>query len=150
MHIEWLYVGVYIMYACIFYIAFYAAAVEFNFRPGSEHPFRLLMLDFFGIHCPWSWERAVKFRVVEAHRLLQYQTHKKGWKAEDCHDPVKHQQIAKDCFQSRPRFWATQFLVLLSCPLRFVLMLCYPLLAIGAGLWEFISDSWHEWRNKSA
>lgn len=138
MQIYFGYAGVYLVFACLFYYAFYAAAVDFNFRPGSEHPMRLLITDFFGIHCPWSWRRAVRFRVEEAHRLLQYQAHEKGWKAEDCHEPEKHEQIARDCFMSRSRFWSVEFLNLLSCPLRFALMCLYPVVMIVAWLWSLL------------
>lgn len=90
----------------------------------TEHRemFRRLLKDFFQIHCPWSKQTSIKYRAIEAHGILQYSEHEKGWRAEDCHDPAKHEQIAHDCFQCRSKFWAHQLFIMLTSPIRIMLI----------------------------
>lgn len=99
---------------------------------------KLLFLDFLRIHCPWSKKTSVKYRVQEAHRLLCRPgiTHEKGWTAEDCHDPTKYEQIAKDCFQSRFRFWKENVLMMLTAPFRFAALIVLALVITGAEIVE--------------
>ena len=139
------YVGAYLLLASICFIFFYYIAVKSNGRLlylsciDDSIPFeqlnvpillRLLFLDFFKIHCPWSWKTAVHYRVKEAHRLLQRSRHEKGWRAEDCHHDKNHEQIARDCFQSRIIFWSKQMLRFIASPPRLLLTIFLLFIAL--------------------
>lgn len=93
--------------------------------------FKLLRHDLMQIHCPWSWKRAVYYRVTYAHTLLQHMKHEKGWRPEDCHNPHNYEQIAKDCFVSRKKFWSLQILYLVAAPILFFPILYLSLKSIG-------------------
>lgn len=79
--------------------------------------FRAIKHDLFGLHCPWSWETAISYRVKYAHQLLHSMRHEKGWRPEDCHNPDNHLQIAIDCFRSRKYFWIRQSLQFIFSPI---------------------------------
>src|SRR3990167_3611493 len=114
----------YLVISVLSYWAMYFNAVVFSFRfeylkiddsnvwrflvTSNRETWRLWSLDFLKIHCPWSKETSVKYRVQEVHRLLTNcgMKHEKGWTAEDCYNPEKHRRIARDCFCSRTTFWA--------------------------------------------
>ena len=147
MGIAWWVFWVYFILTPVCYYMFFAMGVKDNWRLKSDdydlnasawdnfiayhgQIIGLLALDFLKIHCPWSKTTSVKYRVVEAHRVLEYDSHEKGWTAGDCHDPAKHGQIAKDCFQSRTRFWAANVFHLLTAPIRMVLLLTLLFIAM--------------------
>lgn len=98
---------------------------------------KLLARDFLKIHCPWSEETSIRYRVREARRMLRVMKHEGGWKAEDCNDPANHRQIAKDCFQPRLRFWAEELSTVLVMPVRlaFAIVLFVGALVIVSLLW---------------
>ncbi|OHB22261.1 MAG: hypothetical protein A2939_05180 [Parcubacteria group bacterium RIFCSPLOWO2_01_FULL_48_18] len=143
----------YFAFATFCYYSLYANAVDLNCRlrvPFDEKSWwqdfiaynkgvlELLALDFLKIHCPWSKAVSIRYRVQEVRSLLQHMTHEKGWTAESCDNPANHRQIAKDCFLSRTRFWARGIFMLLTSPLRMVilmLILIVVLPIIGAGSW---------------
>lgn len=90
----------------------------------------LLRQDLIDINCPWSWRRAVYYRVNLAHAVLQKMRHKNGWRPEDCHDPSKHDQIARECFISRKIFWRHQAIHFFFSPIFFFLQI-YLLLELN-------------------
>lgn len=149
--------ALYLILAAFCYYTLYANAVDFNFRlnvPSDKNAslwqdfltdnkgvLQLLVLDFLKIHCPWSKEVSIQYRVQEARSLLQYMIHEKGWTVADCDNPANHWHIAKDCFQSRIRFWTEGIFMLLTSPLRMVVLLVIVLVAtivlsvVSAGQW---------------
>ena len=132
-------IALYLFFVVYSFLKLYADAVKSNGRmPPSSYimeiswtsrisdsraVLKLLHTDFLKIHCPWSWDTAVYHRTKEAYRLLQTSTHEKGWTANDCHDPANRPQIAKDCFQSRTRFWAENGLRLIISPILLIWVL---------------------------
>lgn len=137
----------YLVLAAFCYYAFYANAVDENeslwqfFISDQKGVLKLLALDFLKIHCPWSKNVSIRYRVQKARSLLQDNTHEKGWTVIDCDNPANHRQIAKDCFQTRTRFWLQGIFTLLTSPLRILLlaviitiaMVVLP--AVSAGQW---------------
>ncbi|GEM_PF-4082318 len=97
---------------------------------------RLLRIDFFGVHCLWSKATSIRYRVQMAHDMLQYETHEKGWRVEDCHDPVNHARIANDCFCSRTRFWLTEIVrcVLFPFGLFLIFVACILWIIVNAAI----------------
>jgi len=95
---------------------------------------KLLTFDFFKIHCPWNKQTSIKYRVQRAKELLQTMTHEKGWTAMDCDNPALQVQIARDCFESRFRFWGTETTVMLSCPVRVILLVLLSTLIVVVAL----------------
>lgn len=75
------------------------------FREG----FRLLIHDYFGAYCPWSWERAKRHRLADmriflgesgkCHERLGHIT------ATDCDNPEKQEAIARHTYISRTAHW---------------------------------------------
>ena len=71
--------------------------------------FRLLVHDYFGVYCPWSWERAKRHRLVDmrtylgadgrCHDRLGHIT------AGDCDNPEKQEAIARHAYISRTKQW---------------------------------------------
>jgi len=136
----------YLALSLLCFYAFYMNVVDFGFR--LDHSkiddsslwryalteqieiLKLLRYDFFRLHCPWSKKTSIKYRVEEAHSLLQHMHHEKGWKAEDCHNPAKHAQIAHDCFQYRSTFWASQIFNILTAPIRLVLLIVIAVVVV--------------------
>ncbi len=143
----------YFLFAAVCYYIFYATEVDFNFRlnvPFNENDglwqkvvahekgvLKLLVLDFLKIHCPWSREISTEHRVQEARRLLQHMRHEKGWTMADCDNPANHEQIARDCFRSRTRFWLEGIFLFLTSPLRLVVLTV--ILAIAAVVLPVVS-----------
>ena len=72
--------------------------------------FRLLVHDYFGVYCPWSWERARRYRLADIriylgeswryHGRLGYIT------GADCDNAEKQEAIARHTYIGRVRFWA--------------------------------------------
>ena len=146
----------YIVFAALLYYRFYEEGVQWRRNPyywvtreymreheicsyaemwkmikhDTKETFRLLRLDFLKIHCPWSWESSVRYRVKMAHTALQRSPHKKGWTAEDCHVSANHEQIARDCFMSRKRFWFTEIAKLIFSPLILCLMIARNIILV--------------------
>lgn len=78
------------------------------FRDG----FRLLVHDYFEVHCPWSWETAKKHRIRDMRIYCEYgRDHKKlgHLTAADCDDQEKQEIIARNTYVSRARFWVNGF-----------------------------------------
>ena len=152
--------AMYLVSSVLFYWAMYSNAVDFNFRidgskidssnvwrflvSSNRETWRLWSLDFLKIHCPWSKETSIKYRVQEVHRLLtgDGMKHEKGWTAEDCHNTEKHSQIAHDCFCYRTTFWTNGLLdIFIVSPIRMVLLMVVALVAVVVypliGLYQF-------------
>ena len=138
----------YLLLSLFAYWSSYFNAVDFNFRIDHENiddrnfwrflvsstreTWRLWSLDFLKIHCPWSKETSVKYRVQKARNLLSTMTHEKGWTVEDCDNPANHEQIAKDCFCSRTKFWLKDLAIMLILPIYIPLVLVVLILAMVA------------------
>ncbi len=156
---EW--ISLYLASSTLFYWAMYSNAVDFDFRvdnskvdssnfwrfliTSNRETWSLWSMDFLKIHCPWSKETSVKYRVQEVHRLLNDygMKHEKGWTTEDCHNQEKHQQIAHDCFCYRTTFWAKGLLdIFLISPIRVALLVVVSLVATVVlplvGLYRFV------------
>lgn len=138
--------ALYLAFAVFCYYILYADAADRRFRlkiylyenaslwqdfiAYNKSVLELLALDFLKIHCPWSKEVSIRYRVQDARSVLRYMTHEKGWTVADCDNPANHRQIAKDCFQSRIRFWTTSIFALLTSPLHMVILLGIVLVAM--------------------
>jgi len=71
--------------------------------------FLLLVHDYFGIYCPWSWKRAKNHRLADmrmylgadgrCHDRLGHIT------AADCDNPAKQEEIARHAYISRTAHW---------------------------------------------
>ncbi len=135
------YAGLYLFYCAVFFWIFYKLGLEMNSRHPMEFSqqqaketstwrylwndekatWRIFAHDFFKLHCPWNWQAAMAARVIDARKQLEHSEHEKGWKLEDCDNPANHEQIAKDCFISRKRFWGKHIFLFLTMPIRGVL-----------------------------
>jgi len=148
-HLPWLREAIicYFSLATIFFYIFYSEGCEdmgrFNWIYKNDRglfvclwrgcvvaPLRCFREDFFLIHCPWNKNTSVRYRVLMAHSLLQNNKHEKGWRAEDCHNSKNHEQIAKDCFESRTKFWFKSAFAFLTMPPRGVLFVLVQLILI--------------------
>lgn len=80
--------------------------------------FYLLVHDYLGVYCPWSWARARAHRLADMRVFLGTNGHchdRLGHiTAADCDDPGKQEEIAVNTYISRARFWtggAINFLI---------------------------------------
>jgi hypothetical protein len=89
--------------------------------------FRLFIHDYFGVYCPWSWQRAKKYRLDNMRLFLgsQGQQHDRlgHITAKDCDDPDKQEEIARYTFISRQKHWVKGLLHYLISPIPGVLIL---------------------------
>ena|SRR3989338_8209390 len=80
------------------------------FRDG----FQLLVHDYFGVHCPWSWERAKKHRLADMRMYLgtdgRCHDHLGHITAADCDNPEKQEAIARYAYISRTKHWTSGLL----------------------------------------
>jgi hypothetical protein len=85
-----------------------SGAIAF-YRRYFTRGFALFLYDHFGLHCPWDWGRAKRFRLADLRRDLP-----EGGAAHmtlgfitplDCDDPAKQEAIARHAFVSRGSFW---------------------------------------------
>ena len=115
-----------------FFVA-YCNGADLNFRMHSANSddgflkfhknffaegFRLLVHDYFGLYCPWSWERAKRHRLADMRTFLgeHGQCHERlgHITASDCDNPEKQEVIARYTHISRTAHWmrgAVHFLV---------------------------------------
>lgn len=75
------------------------------FRDG----FRLLVHDYFEVHCPWSWETAQKYRLEDMRTYIgEYGRNHETLghlMVADCDDPKKQELIARRAYVARTEFW---------------------------------------------
>lgn len=71
--------------------------------------FRLLVHDHFGVYCPWSWERAKKYRLADMRVFLsengRHHERLGHITAADCDNPEKQELIARYTYISRTAHW---------------------------------------------
>ena len=94
-------------------------------RSGAE----LFIHDYFGVYCPWSWERARRIRLTDRkidlgskgryHWLLGHIT------AAHCDDPDMQEWVARLTFVSRPLFWTKGVWGYMLSPLPGTLIIVY-------------------------
>lgn len=90
--------------------------------------YRSMVLHYFGTHCPWSWERAKRFRIDHMRNFLEENGELHHAKLgpislADCSDTRKQDEIARICAVSRLRAWADGLVSLFVAPFRGVLFL---------------------------
>ena len=72
--------------------------------------FRLLVHDYLGVHCPWSWERAKKHRLADMRIILgeNGRCHERlgHISAADCDNTEMQEDIARHTYISRTKHWA--------------------------------------------
>ncbi len=111
-----------------FFVA-YCNGADLNFRLKSTHEsndfwefhknffrevfrggFQLLLHDYFGVYCPWSWERARRYRLHDTREYLGDEGRDNETLGHitraDCDDSSKQEMIARCTYLSRARFWA--------------------------------------------
>ncbi|TSC68444.1 MAG: hypothetical protein G01um101456_653 [Parcubacteria group bacterium Gr01-1014_56] len=89
--------------------------------------FRLLIHDYFGVFCPWSWEVAKRHRLADMrtylgadgkhHDTLGFIT------ATDCDNAEKQEAIARQAYISRTKHWAHGVFLFLIAPIQGVFMI---------------------------
>lgn len=92
--------------------------------------FYLFVHDYFGVHCPWSWERAKKYRLADTRFLLG----KKGClhyrlgyiTADDCDVFGKQEEIARYAYITRVCYWNKGLLYFIFAPIHVILTFLYP------------------------
>lgn len=94
--------------------------------------FRLLIHDYFGIYCPWSWERAKRYRLAEmrdylggegcCHDRLGHIT------AADCDNPGKQEEIARHAFITRTAHWSRGVIHFVIAPIPGTLIIVSTLI----------------------
>lgn len=71
--------------------------------------FHLLVHDYFGVYCPWSWERAKRHRLADMRIFLgeSGRCHERLGHiiAADCDNPEKQEIIARHTYISRTAHW---------------------------------------------
>ncbi len=152
----------YFICACVSFYVLYVNGLDWNFRLQNSYNKdesswryfvrefkavkKIFVYDFFLLHCPWSKEISIKYRVkyIRAKFRRGY-THEKGWTLADCRHTQNHAQIAYDCFISRTRFWAKNLFNFVTAPVELyirMLLLCIIAVALFFGwLWECITPS---------
>lgn len=87
------------------------------FREG----FRLLIHDYFGIYCPWSWARAKKHRLADMRTYLgadgRYHDRLGHITAADCNNSEKQEAIARHTYISRTAHWTHGAFCFLIAPI---------------------------------
>ncbi|MBI3336079.1 hypothetical protein HYZ98_00755 [Candidatus Peregrinibacteria bacterium] len=87
------------------------------FREG----FRLLIHDYFGVYCPWSWARARRHRLADMRLLLGerglHHDRLGHITAADCDNPDKQEAIARETYISRTAQWVRGVLHFLIAPI---------------------------------
>lgn len=116
---------------------------EFH-RVFYEEGFRLWKHDFLEVHCPWSWERAKRYRLADMreylgvsgrnHELLGLIT------ASDCDDPAKAEAIARKAYVGRTRYWGKAFVQTLCSPITFPLVIIVALIVAAIEITLFAWD----------
>lgn len=75
-----------------------------------DEGFHLLTHDYFGVYCPWSWERAKRYRLADMRSFLgesgKYHEQLGHITAADCDNPEKQEIIARYAYISRMTHWA--------------------------------------------
>ena len=133
------YIAWYLLYATPCFFVAYCNGIHLHDRAGgSDSPdaqqrflpyyrnlysqdLRMLMHDYFGVYCPWSWKVARKHRLVDMrqnlgvhgkhHAVLGHIT------VIDCLNPQRQEKIARHTFISRKIFWSRSFCYFLVSPL---------------------------------
>lgn len=94
--------------------------------------FRLLIHDFFGLYCPWSWRRARRYRLADLRIYLgdsgQHHQTLGHINAQDCDDPQLKEVIARQMYTSRLHFWSRSIFQFLVGPIGAVLSAVFGLL----------------------
>lgn len=101
-----------------------------NIKKYITNGFHLFVHDYFGVHCPWSWERAKKYRLADTriflgeegrfHCLLGHIT------AKDCDIFGKQEEIARCTYVTRMYHWNKGVLYFLFAPICIVLTFLFP------------------------
>jgi hypothetical protein len=126
------YVLMYLFAAAPCFFGAYCFGAEMNFRLDLKdsfprhllNGFRLLVHDYFRLHCPWSWKVAKEHRLNNmreylgsdgtCHDQLGHIT------SADCDNPEKQERIARLAFVSRTRFWASGMFKFFVAPVMVV------------------------------
>lgn len=133
------YVLVYLTFASFCFFSIYCFSAEMNLRldGGSFSKylldgFRLLVYDYFGLYCPWSWKVAKEYRLIDMRNYLGnggMHYNQLGYiTSVDCDNPEKQEMIARLAFVSRKRFWALGTFNLLAAPIMIVVAIIAAIL----------------------
>jgi hypothetical protein len=72
--------------------------------------FHLLIYDYFGVYCPWSWEVAKQYRLADMRIYLgagaRHLAPLGRITLADCDNPEKQEEIARAAYISRTSHWA--------------------------------------------
>lgn len=97
--------------------------------------FKLLVYDYFGLYCPWSWERARRYRLEELCASLgsrAYRHEKLGIITMADYDPrrpERQEEIARLIYVSRMKYWSRGALLFFIAPLK----VFFIILLVGIG-----------------
>jgi hypothetical protein len=101
-----------------------------NFKKYIAKGFLLFVHDHFGVHCPWSWKRAKKYRLADTrillgkegrfHSLLGHIT------AEDCDIFSKQEEIVRHVYVTRIYYWSKSILYFLFAPIHVIITFLFP------------------------
>lgn len=130
------YVFLWLLLAIPCFFVAYCNGADLNFRLNSakhedgflklhrdffNEGFRLLIHDYFGVYCPWSWERAKRHRLVDMRTFLgeSGQCHERlgHITAADCDNPEKQEAIARHTYISRTAYWTSGVFHFLIAPI---------------------------------
>lgn len=108
--------------------------------------FRLLLHDYFQLHCPWSWKTARKYRLAHMREFLgvsgKTNENLGHLTSADCDDPLRQEEIARGAFISRGQFWFRGVLQLLTAwltlPFLFILALVISVIELLCHAWESV------------
>lgn len=100
--------------------------------------FRLLIRDYFGVYCPWSWERAKRYRLADMRTYLGVNglchNHLGHITAADCDNPEKQEEIARHTYISRTRHWIDGTFNFLIAPVPGLFIIIITIIAGIVGL----------------
>lgn len=107
--------------------------------------FSLLVHDYFGVYCPWSWERAKRYRLADiriflgesgrCHERLGHIT------AVDCDNPEKQEAIARHAYISRTAHWTTGLSSYIIAPIRGLFVIIGFIILGVVGLKEYLKSA---------
>ncbi len=138
----------FLVYLALTPIAFfvqYTNSIDWNARLSyapktrfHQRALRLLVHDYFEVHCPWSWEVAKRHRLIDMRILLG--VHGRNHEllghlvASDCDDPAKQEGIARKTYISRLKFWVEGMTNMFTALPRLILLAVVILLAMPIAL----------------
>jgi len=110
------------------------------FREG----FHLLIHDYFGVYCPWSWKRAKRYRLADMRIKLgergRHHDRLGHITATDCDNPKMQEAIARYTYISRTKQWLGGTIRFFFAPIIIIIFIILVLLDIPAWIQDTVRN----------